>query len=143
MHRPASSEAYVYIFIRQDLPIAQQIVQTNHATFALASRFGDIDEVPNIVLIGVPDVAALRAACKLLSDNLIAHHSWHEPDFDYGFTAITTEPVAGAQRACLAHYRTWKEQLIPSSPSGLAAVSKSANACSIHAEGTNGRASAC
>lgn len=104
--RPA--EQYVYIFVRQDIPTAQQIVQSNHATLSIASRYG-IEGTPNIVLIGVPDEAELRKASVILSGNQIPHWEWTEPDFNLGFTAIATAPIQGAQRLCLAHYRLWKE----------------------------------
>lgn len=73
----------------------------------MASHYG-IDGIPNIVLIGVPDKAALVEACGILSENQIPHWQWHEPDFDFGFTAIATAQISGEQRKCLAHYRLWK-----------------------------------
>lgn|GEM_PF-2769221 len=108
--RPApTSSQYVYIFVRQDIPLEHQLVQTNHATWSMAARYGD-DDVPNIVMCGVPDEAALRATCSLLSDCGIAHWSWTEPDeeMNLGFTAITTEPIVGARRRALAQYKLWK-----------------------------------
>lgn len=106
---PAPSSEYVYIFVRQDIPLEHQIVQTNHATWSMAARYGS-DDTPNIVAIGVPDEAALREACALLSDCTIAHWSWTEPDEEMGlgFTAITTEPIAGSRRRALSHYKLWK-----------------------------------
>lgn len=63
--------------------------------------------VPNIVVIGVPDVAALNRVLVKLRANQIPHHSWHEPDFDFGFTAIATAPLDDSQRAVLANYRLY------------------------------------
>lgn len=75
----------------------------------MAARYGD-DNVPNVIAIGVPDEAALREACALLSACEIAHWSWSEPDEEMGlgFTAITTEPIEGVRRKALAHYKLWK-----------------------------------
>lgn len=98
---------YVYVFVRQDIPLQQQLVQSNHATLSLASHYG-IEGIPNIVAIGVPDQAGLEEACAILSANQIPHWRWEEPDFDYGFTAIATAPISGDQRLCLAHYSLWK-----------------------------------
>lgn len=104
----------MYIFVRQDIDISHQIVQSNHATLSLASHYG-VEGIPNIVLIGVPDVAALKRACHKLSDNQIPHWSWIEPDGDLGFTAIATAPIEGGQRKCLENYRLWKSERTGSS----------------------------
>ncbi len=75
---------------------------------SLTSHYG-VDGIPNIVLIGVPNVEELRKAAEILAYNQIPHWEWTEPDFDYGFTAIATAPIEGRQRLCLAHYKLWKE----------------------------------
>ena len=115
-----SSEKYVYIFVRQDLPVVHQIVQTNHASWQMSSRYGD-ESVPNIVLIGVADVTELHMACRLLLENQIPHWRWSEPEEDlgFGFTAIATAPIAGAQRACLVHFKTWKEEFVTAARGGI------------------------
>lgn len=102
-----TNERYVYIFFREDLPFEQYIVQTNHATYSLVSYYGHDEGVPNIVVIGVPDVTALHEVEKKLSSVHIPHHSWNEPDWDYGLTAITTAPIEGAKRLVLADYRVF------------------------------------
>lgn len=120
-HAPAE---YVFIFVRYDLPLPQQLVQTNHATMKMASLYG-IEGTPNIALIGVSDIVELRNVSRLLSDLEVPHHDWYEPDFDLGFTAIATAPISGAQRTALSHYDTWKRSRAVSSI-GRAADSKSA-----------------
>jgi len=129
------NEQYVYIFVRQDISLPQQIVQSNHATLSFSSHHG-VEGIPNIVLIGVPNVAALKEACALLSANQIPHWSWTEPDFNLGFTAICTAAISGSERLCLAHYRTWKP-VFPSSANCKLAVSNTAHAGAGPAEGTN------
>lgn len=101
------STEYVYVFVRQDLPLPQQLVQSNHVTLSMASHYG-VEGIPNIVMIGVPDVAALKEAGSLLSAAAIPHWEWTEPDFDYGFTAICAAPISGGLRRVLAHYRLWE-----------------------------------
>lgn len=85
----------------------------------MASHYG-VDGIPNIVMIGVPDEAALKEACSLLSSCAIPHWSWHEPDEDMGlgFTAIATAAIEGAQRKALAHYKLWKSERVISSIGG-------------------------
>jgi hypothetical protein len=103
----------------------------------MASRYGS-DDIPNIVLIGVPDVDALKAVCQLLSDNQIPHWSWTEPDFDLGFTSITTAAISGDQRRCLAHFRLWREEFIRPWPNCKAVPSKGIDAGAGPAGRTNG-----
>lgn len=99
-------ERYLYLFVRQDLPIAQQIVQANHATFAIAIHYGF--GIPNIILIGVPDLAALHRVERKLKGCAIPHFCWSEPDYDFGFTAIATAPLRAEERGPLLNYRLWK-----------------------------------
>lgn len=60
------------------------------------------------MLVGVPDLAALRRVEKKLIDAQIAHYNWEEPDFDLGFTAIATEALDIERKKALANYRLWK-----------------------------------
>jgi hypothetical protein len=103
----------VYVFVRQDIPIQHQMVQSNHAVLTVSSAVA-IDGIPNIILIGVPDVPALnRAKAKLIAHG-IDHSEWVEPDMDLGFTAMATVPLSVEEKIPLAHYRLWRP-MIPSS----------------------------
>lgn len=109
------SERYVYLFFRTDLPIAQQIVQSNHATMMMASLRGE-EGVPNIVAIGVPNTKSLQKVQLKLRANKIPHVPWIEPDFNYGLTAIATAPIWGAQREVLKNYRIYSPSFTQESP---------------------------
>ncbi len=102
-------KSYVYIFVRQDLPLAQQIVQSNHASIMMsAEAVWASMPPPSIVLIGVPDRVALLDAGRWLEENMIDSRWWFEPDFDYGITAIATVPIDDPdERECLAHFKLW------------------------------------
>lgn len=103
---PNPADKYVYLFVRQDLPIQHQIVQSNHATHMMASIRPE-ECVPNIVLIGVPDLNALLRVAQKLRANQIPHYEWVEPDFDLGFTSIATAPITGEKRQVLKNYRLY------------------------------------
>lgn len=95
--------------MRQDIPVAQQIVQSNHATFEMASRLPASQETtPSVVVIGVPDQPALLRVIAKLEANGIAHQAFHEPDFGMGLSAVATVPL-GQERQILGNYRIWKE----------------------------------
>lgn len=111
-------------------------MQTNHATFSVAIEYR-LRCIPNIVLIGVPDVDALEVARMELLKAEIKHWAWTEPDFGLGFTSITTVPISGEKRLALAHYDTWKPILL-SSPNCKAANSNLAHAGAGPAESPTG-----
>lgn len=50
---------YVYLFIREDLSIPQQIVQTAHAVDELGKRIRNSDNTNFMCLFGVDNEAAL------------------------------------------------------------------------------------
>lgn len=107
MQSNPSPSQYVFIFVRQDISIPQQLVQSNHATISMTS-LQPVEGTPNLVLIGVPDVHALELVSGELSFHDIDHYCWHEPDWDMGFTAICTQPMTKEQKEFLSGYRTWK-----------------------------------
>jgi len=104
------------VFVRQDISLAQQIVQSNHATFEVARRLPqpqDLDVTPSCIVIGVPDKQALFRVIEKLRANGIAHELFYEPDFDMGLSAVATVPLEQAQRRVLSNYRLWREPNAP------------------------------
>lgn len=92
----------------------------------MASRFG-FDDTPNIVLIGVPNKAALLRAAEQCSEFAIAHYIWSEPDWNFGETAICTEAISGERRKAFVEYRLWTDiEFTRPSPNGKAAASNTA-----------------
>lgn len=103
---------YFYLFVRTDLPIEQQIIQTNHATYhmALAYPFHNHQTIPSIVLIGVPHQKALERVIQKLNRHNIAHTPFYEPDWDMGLSAVATTPnLSEEQRSVLRNYSIWRE----------------------------------
>jgi hypothetical protein len=80
-------------------------VQHGHAIYGAVLHYRPEDECPNHIVIGVPNVEALRRVLAKLKAHGIPHFSWHEPDMDLGFTAIATAPLRGDARRALANYR--------------------------------------
>ena len=99
------------MFIRVDLPVEHQIIQSNHAVYHLASLRQQDEGVPNLVLIGLPGQKALRKVLSKLSVNNIPHYAWEEPDNDWGLTAIATAPITGEQRETLRNYRVYNTRV--------------------------------
>lgn len=50
-----------------------------------------------------------RVQTKLVQ-NQIPHFAWEEPDFDLGFTSITTVPLDFEQKQVLKNYRVYNSK---------------------------------
>ena len=79
-------------------------------------------EVPNIIVIGVPNKIALNRVVTKLEANQIPHYTWEEPDYDFGITAIATIPLSGKQRELLTNYQLYSPvtqiERVPASKAG-------------------------
>jgi hypothetical protein len=98
------------VFVRQDISLAQQIVQSNHATYEVARRYPlNPDIIPSCIVIGVPDKTALYRVIDKLHKNNIPFQAFNEPDYNMGLSAVATAPLDQEQRKVLSNYRLWKE----------------------------------
>lgn len=97
---------YMYVFIRSDLPVAQQIVQAAHATFEVGTKLDD-RPTPNFVLIGVDDEPSLHAIQTYLIDKGINCNMFFEPDINQ-HTALASQIVSGNQRRVFKKYDLYK-----------------------------------
>lgn len=101
---------YFYVFVRRDISLAQQIVQTNHATYEMAVRFANPNLQTSIVLIGVADKTELEQVMERLDRYKIAYQKFEEPDFDMGLSAVATLPIlTKRQRKALSIYKLWED----------------------------------
>jgi hypothetical protein len=89
----AETHPYAYVLLRQDLPLEQQIVQASHASYEAGFRFEQPAQTTSIILLSVPDRAALEAAAARLARYGIEHHMFFEPDFEMGHSALATRPL--------------------------------------------------
>ena len=96
-----------YIFVRQDIPIEQQIIQTNHATLEM-SKITGIKDIPSICLIGVPNWMELDKVRKHLKLNEIKYAEMNDTDFDFRVASVVTVPLEEDRRKVLKGYPLWK-----------------------------------
>ena len=84
---------YSYVFVREDLPNIVKLVQTGHACMEI----GFITRLPQketfLIVLSVKNQKALIKISEKLERQKIKNHMFFEPDFDYGYTALCTEPV--------------------------------------------------
>lgn len=98
----------MYIFIREDLHHAYQIVQAAHATHQAGIRFGSTDVPTHFVLIGAKDQAELEKIAIYLTSHQIEFEMFYEPDGDTGYTAIATKPLYDEQRKPMRKFQIYK-----------------------------------
>lgn len=100
-------DRYIYVFVRQDLSLADQLVHSNHAVFHMANLMSPGYGKPSLVVIGVPHEASMRKVIAKLKEFQLSHYEWIDPDFDKGVTAIATIPLSVTQKESLRNYRLW------------------------------------
>ena len=93
---------YMYLFVREDLTAAQQIVQTAHAVDELNKEY---PHSPGnyMVLCSVNDEYDLFDVSTRLKENGIKFHMFYETDVE-SYTAIATEPLIGYKRKPMKRY---------------------------------------
>jgi hypothetical protein len=102
---------YVYVLVRTDITVEQQVVQASHAAFEAGMRWhAPGAEVASLIVLGVPHKESLTRAARKLAGLGVDHHVFFEPDFGMGESALGTRPLVGAERAALAGYPLWKHR---------------------------------
>ena len=91
---------FMYLWVRQDLSVPQQIVQTAHAAAAIGQKY---HADTHAVLMSAEDEHDIKNISVFLDLNKISHEVFFEPDLP-GFTAIATEPLVGARRKPLRKF---------------------------------------
>lgn len=105
---------HVYVVVRADIPLRHQVVQACHASICVArdKLISDDEEHPSLVVLTVPNQAALiETSCKL-SNLGITHRTFFEADMDDQPTALATEPITSDQRKAFSNYPLLKGEPI-------------------------------
>jgi hypothetical protein len=99
----------VYVFVRTDLPIEQQIVQAGHAALEAGHEFDKVsDDVSSLIILRIKSKAKLENAIASIRSKGIRMVEFHEPDWDYGLTAAASEPIFEDSREAFKRYNLWK-----------------------------------
>lgn len=99
---------YIYVFVRQDISLPEQLVHAAHAAYHMGMLLAPVEGVPSLVVVGVPHVGALGKVLTKVRNSHIQHYIFADPDTNYGPSAIATEPLNKEQKAVMANYRLWK-----------------------------------
>lgn len=94
---------YTYCFIRKDIPIHAQIIQTAHACL----QSDKPKTVNSIVLFEVKNEEHLIKVNDYLQSRGLKTYMFFEPVADMGYTSIATEPLHGEDRTIMSRFRLW------------------------------------
>jgi hypothetical protein len=98
----------VYVLVRVDIPLADQIVQAGHACLEAGFKYDRPDRIIHLVLLQVGSERQLRERLSRLDAAGIGYVPFHEPDDGMGCTAACTEPLAGLYRRVFHGMRLWE-----------------------------------
>ena len=101
-------QLYVYVLVRIDLPVADQIVQVGHACLEAGFKFRKAGETIHLVVICVESEIRLCTVIEKISLRGIQSVVFHEPDDEMGFTAACTEPLKALYRREFRDFRLWE-----------------------------------
>lgn len=98
----------VYVFVRTDLPIPAQAVQACHACHESGREFG-APQGTHLILLGVCNSTELCRIMGMCKAHGIRYVDFVEPDWEWGLTAIATEPISGSMgRKLFSEYELWQ-----------------------------------
>lgn len=93
----------LYVVTRSDLPAGHQATQSAHAAFAFSQEHPGITslwhrESKFLILLSVPNEAALLELARRVAVVGIAHSAWREPDWENTLTALAIAPSPETSR---------------------------------------------
>lgn len=92
------SKPYTYVLVREDIPLAQQLVQACHAAQHAGHALGGQVEESSLIVCTVPDRAALVAAQARLERYGIRSKMFFEPSWEMGYSALCSEPITNRKQ---------------------------------------------
>ena len=103
---------YVYVLVRRDISLAQQVVQSNHASWEAGLAFQAPGHTCSMVVCTVADQKELLEAAERLARYGIEHQVFFEPDFGMGYSALCTRPLeTKKERYVMSKYPLWGKEL--------------------------------
>ena len=99
----------VYVFVRADISLPDQIVQVGHACLEAGHHFKQPKEPCNLVLLSVSSEEHLREAVEQAELAGVQSFVFYEPDNGLGLTAACTEPITGSIRRVFRRIALWQQ----------------------------------
>jgi hypothetical protein len=96
----------VYIFVRQDLPLPQQLVQASHAAHESGLSNSHSGELNSIIIFGTNNKEELESLLDRFHPE-IPCYPFYEPHKNIGLTAFATEPIPNSKRHFFKEFKLW------------------------------------
>lgn len=85
------------------------MVQSNHASYESGIAFKNSSSEPSsLIVLQFSDKEALQNAYDELKGSGINFVQFHEPSWNYGFTAFASAPVTAEERKTFRKYKLFK-----------------------------------
>jgi hypothetical protein len=98
----------IYVLIRLDISLAQQMVQAAHAAAEAGRQFYKSPHgIASLIVLSVANQEKLYAAQAQLHRKGVANTVFFEPDFGIGDSALATEPLLDHQRKYMRGWPLW------------------------------------
>lgn len=97
----------MYVVVRTDLSLPQQLVQAAHAAHEAGLRAEPGAEPSNLIALQVPDKQQLEQAMERFASR-VPIVPFYEPDDDQGLTAFATLPIDSEQRRHFSNFKLWR-----------------------------------
>ena len=99
----------MYIFVRQDISIPQQLVQASHAAHESGLAHSKHVSSNSIIIFGTKDKAELEYLLEQYRSELSCY-PFYEPYKDTGLTAFATLPIPESKRHIFRSFKLWQAQ---------------------------------
>jgi hypothetical protein len=94
------------VFVRKDLSIPQQVVQTSHACIEVSRNYLTPEAThPHLVVLSVENEEQLKQYAEKMKKAGIQYREFIEPDIGNQWTAVASEPLTGDRRKHFSNYR--------------------------------------
>lgn len=103
---------HVYCVVCKDIPLQHQAVQACHACIAAGREIIGIP-TPYLVVLTVPDEAALLALAEKLTAHGVDHRVFHEDDMGGRATALATQELTHRQRDLFIGIKLYRTERKP------------------------------
>ena len=104
------------MFVRRDLPLAQQAIQACHACIEMARALPPNEPHPHLVLLGIKSEVQLSSIPARLENAGIQFQCFFDSDWNDQLMSIATLPVRGDRRTVFRRYHCLRKE--PEDPDG-------------------------
>ncbi len=101
----------MYIFVRQDISIPQQLVQASHAAHQCGLAHSDTGISNSVIIFGIEDKSQLEDLFEKYR-NILDCYPFYEPYKNTGLTAFATLPIPEEKRHIFRSFSLWKPKHI-------------------------------